>query len=95
MSRAFFKPFYMLLSILIILIFIITIFFTPYIIENHEQERQFATQIEISELGFAWPSPGYTTITSYFGKRVSPTAGASSFHKGIDIGAPQIGRAHV
>ncbi len=32
---------------------------------------------------------GYTKITSYFGKRVSPTAGASSFHKGIDIGAPQ------
>lgn len=32
---------------------------------------------------------GYTSINSYFGKRVSPTAGASSFHKGIDIGAPQ------
>ena len=32
---------------------------------------------------------GYSTITSYFGKRVSPTAGASNFHKGIDIGAPE------
>lgn len=32
---------------------------------------------------------GYTKITSPFGKRVSPTAGASSFHKGIDIGAPE------
>ena len=32
---------------------------------------------------------GYTTITSYFGKRVSPTEGASTYHKGIDIGAPQ------
>ena len=32
---------------------------------------------------------GYTTINSYFGSRTSPTAGASSYHKGIDIGAPQ------
>ena len=32
---------------------------------------------------------GYSTITSYFGKRVSPTAGASNYHKGIDIGAPE------
>ena len=41
------------------------------------------------EHGFVWPSPGYTKINSYFGKRVSPTAGASSYHKGIDIGAPE------
>lgn len=32
---------------------------------------------------------GIYRINSYFGKRVSPTAGASSFHKGIDIGAPE------
>ena len=32
---------------------------------------------------------GYTTITSFFGKRVSPTSGASSNHKGVDIGAPE------
>ena len=32
---------------------------------------------------------GYTRITSFYGKRVSPTAGASNFHKGIDIGAPE------
>ena len=32
---------------------------------------------------------GYSRITSPFGKRVSPTAGASNFHKGIDIGAPE------
>ena len=36
-----------------------------------------------------WPSPGYTTINSYFGYRTSPTACASSYHKGLDIGAPQ------
>lgn len=32
---------------------------------------------------------GYTTLTSPFGKRISPTVGSSSFHKGIDVGAPE------
>ena len=31
---------------------------------------------------------GYTYISSYFGKRTSPTAGASTYHSGIDIPAP-------
>lgn len=35
---------------------------------------------------FSWPTNG--TITSGFGRRSSPTAGASSFHQAIDIGAP-------
>jgi len=34
---------------------------------------------------FVWPTTGGTTISSYFGPRTSPTAGASSYHKGIDI----------
>ena len=45
--------------------------------------------IDISSSGYAWPSPGYTTINSYFGYRTSPTAGASSYHSGLDIGAPE------
>lgn len=43
----------------------------------------------ISNTEFCWPIPGYTRISSNFGKRNSPTSGASSFHLGIDIPAPQ------
>lgn len=36
---------------------------------------------------FTWPCPSSKRITSDYGPRKSPTAGASSYHKGIDIGA--------
>lgn len=36
---------------------------------------------------FAWPCPSSTRVTSDYGNRISPTEGASSNHKGIDIGA--------
>ena len=32
---------------------------------------------------------GISRINSSFGKRNAPTTGASTFHKGIDIGAPE------
>lgn len=35
-----------------------------------------------------WPSPGYSRISSYFGPRKQPVPGASTYHKGLDIGAP-------
>ena len=35
---------------------------------------------------FKWPVPSSGYITSYYGARTSPTPGASSFHRGIDIG---------
>ncbi|MBE5938245.1 MAG: peptidase M23 [Lachnospiraceae bacterium] len=40
----------------------------------------------VDSSGFVWPLSGRGTITSYFGKRTSPTAGASSYHQGIDVG---------
>ena len=41
----------------------------------------------IGEISFTWPCPSSSRITSGFGQRSSPTKGASSNHKGIDIGA--------
>ena len=36
-----------------------------------------------------WLIPcNYRKLTSPYGQRKSPTAGASSFHKGVDLGAP-------
>ena len=37
--------------------------------------------------GFVWPCPSSRRITSDFGPRAQPTPGASTNHKGIDIGA--------
>ena len=34
---------------------------------------------------FTWPMPSGHTIVSYYGPRIAPTAGATSYHRGIDI----------
>lgn len=38
--------------------------------------------------GLIWPCPASKRITSTFGNRKSPTKGGSTYHQGIDIGAP-------
>lgn len=42
----------------------------------------------VSKGGFIWPLPASHSITCGFGPRRAPMAGASTYHKGIDIGAP-------
>lgn len=89
MSSNFFKSFYFLFIFFSILILFITCFFAPTILGNssfHLEDIYYSFDLNDA---YIWPSPGYTTINSYFGYRTSPTAGASSYHKGIDIGAPQ------
>ena len=71
------------LAILIFLTVFISIFFVPVTNSN----KEFINFIETGEL--IWPAPGYHRINSYFGRRNAPTSGASTYHKGVDIGAPQ------
>lgn len=53
-----------------------------------EEAGKTYTVQNLGNIRFKWPCPGHSRITSGFGDRESPTEGASSFHKGIDISAP-------
>ncbi len=48
--------------------------------------KQYKT-VSLGDISFIWPLPASGRITSYFGGRESPTAGASTNHQGIDVGA--------
>ena len=61
---------------------------------REEEERKKAqeagktyTTTDLGNISFIWPCPSSSRITSSFGDRESPTEGASSNHKGVDIGA--------
>lgn len=49
--------------------------------------KQYKTTT-LGNINFKWPCPDSSRITSSFGSREQPTEGASTNHKGIDIGAP-------
>lgn len=67
----------------VLIVTILTIFITILSSENS------AYNINLNNESFYWPTPGFYGISSYFGKRESPTKEASSNHKGIDILANQ------
>lgn len=58
-------------------------------IQRAEAEKEASGIVDNPYTGgaFTWPCPSSTRVTSDFGNRLSPTGGASSNHKGIDIGA--------
>ena len=47
-----------------------------------------ATSVAGGSGKLAWPIPGYSTITSYYGYRIHPIYGIYKLHNGIDVGAP-------
>ena len=92
MSNSFFMSFGSFtkyICYLIIFVLLICIFFIPIINLESLASSENGYSFIISSNEYIWPIPGYTTVTSYFGKRISPTSGASSYHKGIDIAAPE------
>ena len=80
MTSSFFKP----VINLFVYIFILTLFITCIFPIIDLEGKDFI----YSDSEFLWPLPGYSYISSYFGYRNSPTAGASSYHSGIDIPSP-------
>ena len=56
--------------------------------ERTEREKRDSSPPGQAKQGYRWPLPVSGTITSYFGYRNAPTAGASTYHKGIDISVP-------
>lgn len=52
-----------------------------------EDGEELPEEDKYSDGAFLWPCPSSRRVTSDYGNRISPTAGASSNHKGIDIGA--------
>ena len=54
--------------------------FSSDVLNNTEDNVSNSFSFTLTDSGLVWPTPGYTRINSYFGKRSSPTKFASSFH---------------
>lgn len=79
-----FNSFFKLTLIYLIIIFISVLFVSFSIFQV-----SILTSNTLETGDYIWPLPGNTYISSYFGHRVSPTSGASSYHSGIDIPASE------
>lgn len=81
MYSSFFKSF----SLITIILIFISIFTLKYSSNSSfiELDQTFNPN------KFNWPLPGNKNITSQFGPRKSPTGGASAYHSGLDIAAPE------
>ena len=77
-------PIRKIIFLLFLVIFFVSVFFVPVIdcsSQNVSNSNEFIENLEINQNGFIWPIPGYTRLSSPFGKRTAPTGGASSFLK--------------
>lgn len=73
----------------IVIVFLVAIILIPIALEGG-YELTYSSNYKIDcEYDLVWPTPNFKRISSYFGKRNSPTAGASSYHGGVDVLAYQ------
>lgn len=74
----------------VILLLFISLFFLPSLSANFNSSYSIIPfDTKYTNTTFLWPTPGYSTISSNFGYRKAPIYGASSYHGGIDIAAPE------
>lgn len=52
-----------------------------------DEDSQTTVRVATGTGSLEWPCPSSSNITSGYGARSAPTEGASTYHKGIDIGA--------
>ena len=82
------KKIFIFSFIIFIFVFFISCI-TTFVVYSNYDFTSSSTKYYSSSEEYTWPLPNYTTISSYFGPRISPTSGASSYHSGIDIPAPE------
>lgn len=80
-----------IITFFILFIFIVISSINLFLLSNQNSNYSNNDYSEhyFSNDNFIWPLPGYHQITSYFGPRKTPTAGASSNHSGVDIAAAE------
>ena len=78
-----------LFNIILYSILFLTIFICVFFIPTYSTSTPTKIIDFIDDGNLLWPAPGISKINSYFGKRIAPTTGASTYHKGVDIGAPE------
>ena len=86
MYSSFFK--YIFVIVIVVILFNIFYISTFSSFDTNNINDIDTTTISDNNSEFFWPLPN-NHFTSYFGKRKSPTSGASSYHSGVDVAASQ------
>ncbi|MCI8965811.1 MAG: M23 family metallopeptidase [Clostridia bacterium] len=87
MYSSFFK--YIFVIVIVVILFNIFYISTFSSFDTNNINDIDTTTISDNNSEFFWPLPNNHHFTSYFGKRKSPTSGASSYHSGVDVAASQ------